>query len=280
MTDLTASAPEPAPDQDPMLSISETSSVAQRAIYPSLADKRVLVTGGGSGIGAGLVEAFARQGSRVAFIDILEEESRALVDRLAPDSRHAPRFTRCDLTDIATLQRTLGEVERELGGFDVLVNNAASDDRHAIEQVTPDYWDERMAVNLRHQFFAAQAVVPAMRRDGGGVILNFGSISWHLALGELVLYQTAKAAIEGLTRSLARDLGRANIRVNTIVPGNVQTPRQMKWYTPEAEAEIVAAQCLKLRIEPRDVAALAMFLASDDARTITGHEYFVDAGWR
>ncbi|UIJ44371.1 SDR family oxidoreductase [Sphingomonas cannabina] len=263
-----------------MLSISETSSVTQHAIYPSLADKRVLVTGGGSGIGAGLVEAFARQGSRVAFIDILEEESRALVDRLAPDSRHAPRFTHCDLTDVAALQRTLGEIERELGGFDVLVNNAASDDRHAIEQVTPDYWDERMAVNLRHQFFAAQAVVPAMKRGGGGVILNFGSISWHLALGELVLYQTAKAAIEGLTRSLARDLGRANIRVNTIVPGNVQTPRQMKWYTPEGEAEIVAAQCLDGRIQPEDVAALVLFLASDDARMCTGHDYFVDAGWR
>jgi D-xylose 1-dehydrogenase len=280
VTDLTASAPEPASDQDPMLSISETSAVTQHAIYPSLADKRVLVTGGGSGIGAGLVEAFARQGSRVAFIDILADESRALAERLAPGSRHTPQFTHCDLTDVAALKGAMEKIEQELGGFDVLVNNAASDDRHAIEQVTPDYWDERMAVNLRHQFFAAQAVAPAMKRDGGGVILNFGSISWHLALGELVLYQTAKAAIEGLTRSLARDLGRANIRVNTIVPGNVQTPRQMKWYTPDGEAEIVAAQCLDGRIQPEDVAALVLFLASDDARMCTGHDYFVDAGWR
>jgi NAD(P)-dependent dehydrogenase (short-subunit alcohol dehydrogenase family) len=137
-----------------------------------------------------------------------------------------------------------------------------------------------MAVNLRHLFFAAQAVVPAMKRAGGGVILNFGSISWHLALPELVLYQTAKAAIEGLTRSLARDLGRDNIRVNTIIPGNVKTLRQEKWYTPEGEAEIVAAQCLDGRILPEDVAALAMFLASDDARYCTAHDYFIDAGWR
>ena len=142
------------------------------------------------------------------------------------------------------LKATLATIEEALGGVDVLINNAASDDRHSIAEVTPDYWDERMAVNLRHQFFAAQAVVPAMKRAGGGVILNFGSISWHLALADLVLYQTAKAAIEGLTRSLARDLGRFDIRVNTIVPGNVKTPRQMMWYTPEGEAEIVAAQCL------------------------------------
>lgn len=255
-------------------------SDAPRAIYPSLADKRVLITGGGSGIGEGLVDAFVAQGSRVAFVDIIDDESRALVERLTPNARHAPHFAQCDLTDIAALRQAMADIEQVLGGIDVLINNAANDDRHSIEEVTPAYWDERMAVNLRHQFFAAQAVVPAMKRAGAGVILNFGSISWHLALGELVLYQTAKAAVEGMTRGLARDLGRANIRVNTIVPGNVRTQRQMKWYTAEGEAEIVAAQCLDGRIQPVDVAALALFLASDDARMCTGHDYFVDAGWR
>jgi NAD(P)-dependent dehydrogenase (short-subunit alcohol dehydrogenase family) len=251
-----------------------------RTRYPCLSGKRVVITGGGSGIGAGLVEAFAGQGAHVAFVDILEDESRALVERLSGDGAKPPIFRPCDVTDIDALKAGLAEIEQALGGIDVLVNNAASDDRHAIADVTPAYWDERMAVNLRHQFFAAQAVVPAMTRAGGGAILNFGSISWHLALADLVLYQTAKAAIEGLTRSLARDLGRSGIRVNTIVPGNVQTPRQQRWYTPEGEAEIVAAQCLDGRIQPEDVAAMALFLASDDARMCTGHEYFVDAGWR
>ncbi|MFA6117791.1 MAG: SDR family oxidoreductase [Sphingomonas sp.] len=270
-----------------MTHILETESVLQAkaagatgAIYPSLVDKRVIVTGGGSGIGEGLVEAFVAQGSRVAFIDIADDASRAVVDRLTPDAAHTPVFRHCDITDIDSLKRAMAEMEHELGGVDILINNAANDDRHSIEEVTPAYWDERMAVNLRHQFFAAQAVVPAMKRAGGGVILNFGSISWHLGLNDLVLYQTAKAAIEGLTRSLARDLGRADIRVNTIVPGNVQTPRQEKWYTPEGEAEIVSAQCLDGRIQPADVAALVLFLASDDAKMCTGHDYFVDAGWR
>jgi D-xylose 1-dehydrogenase len=252
---------------------------SQGAIYPSLKDKRVLVTGGGSGIGEGLVEAFVRQGARVAFVDIAEQASRDLVQRLG-DAPHAPIFRHCDLTDLDTFKATLATLEQELGGIDVLVNNAANDDRHDVAEVTPAYWDERMAVNLRHLFFAAQAVVPAMKRAGGGVILNFGSISWHLGLPDLVLYQTAKAAIEGMTRGLARDLGRDGIRVNTIVPGNVQTPRQMKWYTPEGEAEIVAAQCLDGRIQPADVAALTLFLASDDARMCTAHDYFIDAGWR
>lgn len=251
-----------------------------RAQYPSLVDKRVIVTGGGSGIGAGLVEAFHRQGARIAFVDIDDAASEALAARLGDTVNHRPLYRHCDLTEVEPLQRVMAEIERALGGVDILINNAANDDRHTVAQVTPAYWDERMAVNLRHQFFAAQAVVPAMKRAGGGVILNFGSISWHLALAELVLYQTAKAAIEGLTRSLARDLGRDNIRVNTIVPGNIQTPRQQQWYTREGEAEIVAAQCLDGRIQPEDVAALALFLASDDARMCTGHDYFVDAGWR
>ncbi len=249
------------------------------AIYPSLRGKRVFISGGGSGIGAGLVEAFVGQGAHVAFCDIAVEESEALVARLR-DADVTPTFHAIDLRDIEAVLAMIATVETQLGGIDILINNAANDDRHTIEEVTPAYWDERMAVNLRHLFFAAQAAVPAMKRAGGGVILNFGSISWHLALPELTLYQTAKAAIEGLTRSLARDLGRDNIRVNTIIPGNVKTPRQEKWYTPEGEAEIVAAQCLDGRILPVDVAALAMFLASDDARYCTAHDYFIDAGWR
>ena len=264
-----------------MTPISETPVTAPdtRALYPSLRDKRVIISGGGSGIGAGLVEAFARQGARVAFVDVAEEASRALIDTLE-DVVHAPVFRALDLTDLDALSRVFAELQTEIGGVDVLINNAANDDRHTVAEVTPAYWDERMNVNLRHQFFAAQAVIPAMKAAGGGSILNFGSISWHLGLPELILYQTAKAAIEGLTRSLARDLGRDNIRVNAIIPGNVKTPRQEKWYTPEGEAEIVTAQCLDGRIMPADIAALALFLASDDARMCTAHNYWMDAGWR
>ena len=252
----------------------------QRARYPSLAGKCVLVTGGASGIGEGLVEAFVGQGARVLFCDIADDAARAVVARLAPGAAHAPLYRRCDLTDIEAVRALVAEADTALGGLDVLINNAGNDDRHALADVTPAYWDDRMAVNLRHLFFAAQAAVPPMRRAGGGVILNFGSISWHLGLTEMPLYQTARAAIEGMTRALARDLGRDNIRVAAIVPGNVQTPRQERWYSPEGEAEIVAAQCLNGRIQPADVAALVLFLASDDARMCTAHAYFIDAGWR
>ncbi len=257
-----------------------TSETVLTATYPSLRDKRVIVTGGGSGIGAGLVEGFVAQGAQVAFVDVAEADSLALVERLSPGAKHAPIFHKLDLTDLDALGQTFTAMIDQLGGVDVLLNNAANDDRHTIAEVTPAYWDQRMNVNLRHLFFAAQAVVPAMKAAGGGAIVNFGSISWHLALEELILYQTAKAAIEGLTRSLARDLGRDKIRVNAIIPGNVQTPRQEQWYTPEGEAEIVEAQCLDGRIQPADIAAMALFLASDDARMCTGHNYWVDAGWR
>jgi NAD(P)-dependent dehydrogenase (short-subunit alcohol dehydrogenase family) len=185
-----------------------------------------------------------------------------------------------DVSDAEGLGAAMTALVDELGGCDVLVNNAASDDRHVLDDITPAYWDERLAVNLKHKFFASQAVWPDMKANGGGVILNLGSISWHLGLDELALYQIAKAGVEGLTRSLARELGPYNIRVNTIIPGNVQTERQMRWYTPEGEAEIVSAQCLKGRLQPVDIAAMALFLASDDARFCTGHEYWVDGGWR
>ena len=246
----------------------------RRAIYPSLRGKRALITGGGSGIGAGIVEAFCRQAADVTFFDIADEESLALAERCGAG------YQRADLTDIPGTKALVARLIEQGGGFDILVNNAANDDRHRLEEVTEDYWENRLNVNLKHHFFCAQAVVPGMRAKGGGAIVNLGSISWHLGLPELPLYQTAKAAIEGLTRSLARDLGPDGIRVTCVVPGNVRTPRQLQWYTPEGEAEIVSEQCLKGRLAPEDVAALVLFLASDDARLITGHEYFVDAGWR
>ncbi len=250
-----------------------------RAVYPSLKDRLVVITGGGTGIGAGLTEGFVRQAARVVFLDVAEAESTALAESLM-DCSPPPVFRPCNLLDLNVLQDTLTAIIAEHGPIDVLLNNAANDDRHTLAEVTPAYWDDRIGVNLRHLYFAAQTVAPGMRERGRGVILNLGSISWHLGLPNLSIYETAKAGIEGMTRALARELGVDGVRVSCIVPGNVKTPRQMRWYTPEGEAEIVAAQCLKGRIEPQDVAALALFLASDDARFITGHEYFVDAGWR
>jgi NAD(P)-dependent dehydrogenase (short-subunit alcohol dehydrogenase family) len=246
------------------------------AIYPSLKGKRVVITGGGSGIGAGLVAGFVRQGAEVIFLDIVDGDSTALVEQLTPGAAIAPVYKRCDLMDLAGLKATLAEI----GDVDVLVNNAGNDDRHTLADLTPEYWDNRIGVNLRHMVFAAQAVAPGMAKRGGGAIINFGSISWHLGLEDLVLYETAKAGIEGMTRALARELGPDDIRVTCVVPGNVKTKRQEKWYTPEGEAEIVAAQCLKGRIVPENVASLVLFLASDDASLCTGHEYWIDAGWR
>jgi NAD(P)-dependent dehydrogenase (short-subunit alcohol dehydrogenase family) len=234
-----------------------------------------VVTGGASGIGADIVRAFVGQGARVTFVDVLEADAKALLESMA-DALQPPVFKICDLKNLAAVQKLF----EEIGPVDVLVNNAANDDRHTLESITPEYWEERMAVNLRHMLFCAQAVAPAMRAAGGGAIINFGSISWHLGLPDLVLYETAKAGIEGMTRALARELGPDGVRVNTVVPGNVKTPRQMRWYTPEAEAEIVAQQCLKQRILPAHVASMVLFLASDDGAMCTGREYWVDAGWR
>ncbi|MXP48249.1 SDR family oxidoreductase [Altererythrobacter luteolus] len=254
-------------------------AAAHGALYPSLSGRKVIISGGGSGIGEAFVEAFALQGAAVAFVDIQAEPGEELAARLA-DAAIAPIFHTCDVTDCDDYGEKIALMIEQLGGCDVLINNAASDDRHSLEDTTPEYWDSRMAVNLKHQFFAAKAVLGAMRGAGGGSIINMGSISWHLGLEDLVVYQTAKAAIEGLTRSMARELGRQKIRVNTIIPGNVKTPRQMQWYSPDEEAKIVAAQCLDGRIQPADIAAMALFLASDDARFCTAHNYWVDAGWR
>jgi NAD(P)-dependent dehydrogenase (short-subunit alcohol dehydrogenase family) len=250
------------------------------ASYPSLRGKTVVVTGGGTGIGAAVTEAFVRQGARVFFLDVADQESGEL-ERGLSGAEPAPRFMRCDLTDLAAVKACLARIGETAGPIEVLVNNAANDDRHTLEEITPDYWDERIAVNLRHLLFCAQAVVPGMRSNGGGAIINFGSVSWHLALPNMVLYQTAKAGIEGMTRALARDLGQHGIRVSCVVPGAVRTPRQTRlWHTPEEEARILDQQCLKQRIDPPDVAAMVLFLASGDGRMCTGHTYFVDAGWR
>ena len=246
------------------------------AVYPSLANKTVIVTGGGSGIGADIVAGFVRQKARVFFLDVAEDSSRVLVDQLGG----AAQFRKCDLTDLNALKATLAEIETRGGPATVLVNNAANDDRHKVEEVTPAYWENRMSVNLRHFFFSSQAVIAGMRRARGGSIINLGSVSWHLGLPEIPLYETAKAAIEGMTRALARDLGESNIRVNCVIPGAVRTPRQMAlWHTPEEEAKILAQQCLKARVEPIDVTAMVLFLASDDARLCTGHNYWVDGGY-
>ncbi|HEY7379058.1 MAG TPA: SDR family oxidoreductase [Steroidobacteraceae bacterium] len=246
------------------------------AIYPSLADKVVVVTGGGSGIGADLVRGFVRQKSRVYFLDIAAEHSQALVEEL----HGKPRFSQCDLTDLDALRTAFAAIQEEAGPVGALINNAANDDRHSLAETTPAYWDERMAVNLRHYFFAAQAVAEGMKRAGGGAIVNLGSVSWHLALPDLVIYETAKAGIEGLTRGLARELGESGIRVTCVIPGAIRTPRQMAlWHTPEEEARILAQQCLKSRVDPVHVASMVQFLASDDARLCTGHAYWVDAGY-
>jgi NAD(P)-dependent dehydrogenase (short-subunit alcohol dehydrogenase family) len=249
------------------------------ATYPDLAQKCVVITGGGTGIGAAMVEAFALQGARVFFLDIADEAALALAATLQ-HAAHPPQFMHCDLLDLTALKSTFADIEQRCGAIDILINNAANDDRHSIMDVTPAYWDQRIAVNLRHQFFCAQAVTPGMQAKRQGVILNLGSISWYLAQANLALYMTAKAGIEGLTRGLARDLGGHGIRVNTIIPGAVRTPRQLAlWHTPEGEAMILAGQCLPERVDPEDVAALVLFLASSNARRCSGREYFVDAGW-
>lgn len=249
------------------------------ARYPSLANKVVFVSGGGSGIGASIVRAFAGQGCRVAFVDRAVAPSEALAAELVAGGA-VVRFFHCDITDIAALENTIDDAARALGPVGVLVNNAANDQRHTIDETTPEAWDAGMAVNLRHQFFAARAVAPMMKAAGGGAIINMGSISWRLNLGGMPTYVTAKAGIEGLTRGLARDLGRDGIRVNCIAPGWILTERQIElWLTPEAETRLMEDQCLKRRLEPDDVARVALFLASDEAGACTAQTFTVDGGW-
>jgi D-xylose 1-dehydrogenase len=250
------------------------------AIYPSLANKTVFITGGGSGIGAAFTRAFALQGSRVAFIDIAQESGRALAEEIAATGAPKPLFLATDVRDIAALRAAIEQAHTQLGDIAILINNAASDDRHASETVTADYWDDRIAVNLRHMFFAAQAIAPQMKRLGGGCIINLGSIIWRLRHIGLPAYITSKAAVTGLTRTLAREYGPAGIRVNTISPGAVWTERQIKlWYTPEFEHEVMTGQCLQIRIQPDDIANMALFLASDAGAKCSAQDFVVDAGW-
>jgi NAD(P)-dependent dehydrogenase (short-subunit alcohol dehydrogenase family) len=253
--------------------------MANWATYPSLGGRSVLVTGGASGIGAALVNQFHVQGARVAFVDIDASAGAALVSDLS-SSGPPPLFLPCDLTDIEALKRAVALIESELGAVRVLVNNAARDDRHGVTMVTPESWNAILASNLNHQFFASQAVVPAMTEAGGGSIINMGSISWLIAEGGMPGYLTSKAAIVGLTRGLARDLGPRGIRVNCVLPGWTMTERQVAlWLTPEGERELMRRQCLKRKLMPDDVARMVLFLAADDSAMCTSQSYIVDGGW-
>ncbi len=250
--------------------------MAEYARYPSLFGKSVLVTGGASGIGAEIVREFAEQGSKVGFIDLDQHSGQQLLSEIG-DEQHA--FECCDLRNIDALRDSVEKLESNLGTFSVLVNNAARDDRHNWADLTPDYWDERMATNLRHMFFAIQSVAPGMIRAGGGSIINLGSGSWWQAEGGMPAYTTAKSAVHGLTRTMARDLGRHRIRVNTVVPGWIMTERQMElWVDPEGLKKHLERQCLPDTIEPVFVARIVLFLASDDAAMCTANNYMVEAG--
>lgn len=251
-----------------------------RAVYPSLSGLPVFITGGASGIGAALVEAFVAQGAKVAFVDIDAGRGEALAQALAADGAPAPLFTRCDLRNIAALQASIDAAGAALGDLAVLVNNAADDTRHKLDDLTPDYWDDRIAVNLRPMVFAAQAAARQMRRRGGGSIVNLGSISWKTGTAGMIGYTTAKAAVHGMTRCLARELGPDMIRVNTLTPGWVMTERQRTlWVDAEGEAQMDRSQCLPVRLDPIDIAAMTLFLAAEDSRYCTAQDFTVDAGW-
>lgn len=253
------------------------------AKFPSLEGRRVFVTGGGSGIGAAIVTALVEQGAVVGFVDILVDASEALVARLAEHlsaGQRAPLFRRCDITDIPALQAAMAEMAAQLGDFDVIVNNAANDQRHQIGDVSVDYFDERIAINQRPMFFTVQAALEGMKRRGGGSVINFSSMSFHAKNPGYPIYAATKASVIGLTRCLARDLGQFNIRVNTVTPGWVMTQRQIDLWLDEAgEAEIVRAQCLPGKLMPGDIASMVLFLAADDSRMCTGQDFVVDAGW-
>jgi NAD(P)-dependent dehydrogenase (short-subunit alcohol dehydrogenase family) len=255
--------------------------VVEVARYPSLAGKAVVITGGGSGIGAGLVEHFCDQGCRVGFIELSRDYAAATADAVAARTGNRPAVEVADLRDIDALKAAIARLEAANGPPRALINNAGNDDRLPLEDVTPAYWDERMATNLRHQFFAVQAVVPSMAAAGGGAIVNMGSISWMRGAAGLIFYTTAKSAVMGMTKSLARELGNRQIRVNSIAPGWVLTERQVeraKRIYQGKFAEYLEAQCLKEHLLPPDIARMALFLAADDSRLITAQTFIVDGG--
>ncbi|MCE7902785.1 MAG: SDR family oxidoreductase [Gammaproteobacteria bacterium PRO9] len=249
------------------------------AIYPSLRARSVFISGGGSGIGASLVEHFAQQGARVGFVDVADAPSHRLCERLAQQGLTRPVFEHCDVTDIEALQRSIRRVAASCGDIDVLVNNAANDERHGLADLTPARWQELMDVNLRHHAFAAQAVYEGMRRKGVGSIVNLSSVTWLKGTTGLPVYVAAKAAIVGLTKALAREFGPHGIRVNAVLPGWVMTERQLtRWLTPEAEVRLLQNQCLKEKLDPADIARMVLFLAAEDSRLISAQSFVVDAG--
>lgn len=250
------------------------------ASFPSLRGRSVFITGGGSGIGASMVSAFAEQGAKVGFVDIDEASSRSLAAQVEASGHGSVWWRRCDVRDIAALQAAIAEAAGVLGDFAVLVNNVASDDRHTLESITPAYYDDRIAINQRPALFAIQAVVPGMKRLGFGSIVNFGSVGWQTKGSQYPVYAIAKSAVNGLTRGFAADLGPSRIRVNTVTPGWVMTERQVKlWLNAEGEEAIAHNQCLPDKLLPEHVARLVLFLASDDGAMCTAQEFTVDAGW-
>lgn len=247
--------------------------------YASLQGRVVFISGGSSGIGAELVRAFATQGAKVAFCGTKPDGGKALIDEVAAAGHAAPWYAACDVRDVGAYQALLARVALELGPVRVLVNNAGRDDRHAMEDVTPEFWDDRLALNLKHYFFAIQAVAPGMAAAGGGSVVNMGSVSWMRGRPNLVGYTTAKAGILGLTRTLARELGARNIRVNALVPGAIVTERQTALHRdPVADQQFLDAQCLKVRLDSGHVARATLFLAADDSDGMTGQHVLVDAG--
>jgi D-xylose 1-dehydrogenase len=250
------------------------------ATYPSLRGRVVVVTGGASGIGEAIVEAFVLQGARVVFLDLQNAQAEILIHRFEAVGAYTPAYYRCDLTDIAALESTMANVVETFSTIDVLVNNAGNDTRHSIEEVTSDFWDRTIAVNLKQQFFMAKAVIPAMKRAGRGSIINMSSISWVIPSTNVPVYVAAKAGIAGMTRTLAHELGADNIRVNCVMPGAIQTERQKRlWLTDEYKTEILGRQALKRLLEPEEVARLVLFLASDDSAAITNQSHIIDGGW-
>jgi NAD(P)-dependent dehydrogenase (short-subunit alcohol dehydrogenase family) len=250
------------------------------ATYPSLKDKVVIVTGGASGIGEAIVEAFARQQAQVIFLDIQDKTAEALVQRLEQAGDAPARFLHCDLTDISAIQRVMSEILQSFPAVDILVNNAGNDTRHAIEEVTSEYWDWCMRVNLKHQFFMAQGVLPGMRQARRGAIINISSIGWIIPSTRMPVYVTAKAAVVGMTRTLAHEVGGDGIRVNAVLPGAVLTDRQRElWFTEEYKQQILSRQALKRMILPEEVAKLILFLGSDESLAITNQSFIIDGGW-
>ena len=247
--------------------------------YYDLKKKRVFITGGGSGIGASIVEHFCEQGSEVYFVDINLKETKKLLNKLKKKKFRAPTFIECDLLDINKLEKTIKNIISKKGPIHALVNNAANDDRHTTEQVDEKYWENRMAINLKHYFFAAKAVIHSMKKIKSGSIINLSSVSWVMGEGDKVVYETAKSAVVGLTRSFAQEYGKYNIRTNTVIPGCIATERQIKlWYTPKYKKFILDKQALKRTIYPNDVAKMVMFLASDQSISCTKQIFTIDGG--